>query len=196
MINPPRTHGHRLIPVLLSLLPLAGCQSGGLSHIPTEPERRAMLSLMLPNHISILPFTRVASLDKDNIPDGLIIVLRPTDRFGDPVKAAGPFYFELWSFQQASGEPKKDRLAFWEQALDTPDKIASHWTHAEAYEFKLGWPEGATSIRPGHKYVLTATYRTPWDETITDEYVMEFTLPPGAVQQATEKKPPRTAPAR
>lgn len=188
MINSPRIHWFRLVLVPWVLPLLAGCQGGGLSHIPTERERRAMLSLMLPTRIEIMPFTRIASFDKDDIPDGLIVVVRPADRFDDAVKAAGRFYFELWSFQPASGEPKKDRLAFWEESLDTPDKVAAHWTHAEMYEFKLGWPEGATSIRPGHKYVLSATYRSPWDETITDDYTLEFTVPPGAVREAVEKK--------
>ena len=171
----------------------AGCNNGP-SRIPTEPQRRAMLSLMLPTQIKIQPFTRIASFDKDNIPVGVIVVLRATDRFGDPVKAAGPFYFELYSHQPASGEPKGQRLAFWEETIDTADKVAGHWSHAQMYEFKLGWPEGATSVRPGSKYVLTATYRTPWDESMTDQYVMDFLVAPGTIQRAIERKPVQTAP--
>jgi hypothetical protein len=195
MMNPLRKIGYLSLVGMLGTLML-GCQAGGPSRLPTEPERRAMLALMLPTHIKILPFTRVASFDKDDIPDGLLVVLRPTDRFGDAVKAAGLFYFELYSFQEASSERKGQRLAFWDQTINTPEAVASHWTHAEIYEFKLGWPEGATSIRPGHKYVLMATYRTPWDETIVDEYVMDFTLPPGTLQRAPEKKPPHSAPTK
>lgn len=153
-----------------------------------------MLNLMLPTQIEIMPFTRIASFDKDEIPEGLLVVLRPADRFGDAVKAAGLFYFELYSFQRASGDPKGQRLAFWERNLDTPEEIVSHWTHAEMYEFRLGWPEGATSIRPGHKYVLTATYRTPWDETIPDEHILDFTVPPGAIRRAVDQQTPQTAP--
>ncbi|HPD31714.1 MAG TPA: hypothetical protein PLL20_17110 [Phycisphaerae bacterium] len=193
MLNSITSITWRLALLMFAGAMLAGC-NGGPSRIPTEPQRRAMLSLMLPTHIKIQPFTRIASFDKDNIPDGVIVVLRAIDRFGDPVKAAGPFYFELWSYQPASGEPKGQRLAFWDQTLDTADKVSGHWTHAQMYEFKLGWPEGATSVRPGSKYVLTATYRTPWDETMTDEYVLDFSVPPGAIQRAIERKPPQTAP--
>jgi hypothetical protein len=191
MINALRAHKYRLIPVLLSLPLLAGCQGSGPSRMPTEPERRAMMSLMLPSKIKIEPFTKIASFDKDEIPDGLLVVLRPVDQFGDPVKATGLFYFELYSYQMGSSEREGQRLAFWDQTIDSPEKIAQHWTHAQMYEFKLGWPQGASAIHPGKKYLLSATYRTPWDETIKDEYVMEFTLPPGVKQPA---KSPTTKP--
>ena len=184
------------MPILPLSALLIGCAASGTSRVPTEPQRVAMLNLMLPKQIEITPFTRIASFDADDTPDGVIVVIRPADRFGDAVKAAGLFYFELYSFQQASGEPKGQRLAFWERVIDTPDEVVSHWNHADMYEFKLGWPQEATSIRPGSKYVLMATYRSPWDETITDEQVVTFTPPPRAAQQASEKRPTQTAPGK
>jgi hypothetical protein len=45
------------------------------------------------------------------------------------------------------------------------------------YEFQLAWTQGVEQLRPNAKYILTASYRTPWDETIQDEYVMNFLLP-------------------
>jgi hypothetical protein len=187
MSNPIRAYKHRLIPLLLSLPLLAGCQGSGVSHMPTEPERRAMLGLMLPQKIKIEPFTKMASFDSDEIPDGVLVVLRPLDRFGDPVKATGLFYFELYTYRQASSDREGDRLAFWDRTIDTPEKVAQHWSHAQMYEFKLAWPEGASTLQVGKKYLLVATYRTPWDETIQDEYVMTFTLPPGTTPPAVEK---------
>ena len=164
-----------------------GCQSGGPAGLPTEADRLRMYTLMLPEAIKIQPFTKIASFDEDEVPDGVLVVLRPLDRFGDPVKATGLFYFELWTYQNASSERRGERIAFWEQTIDSPDTVSLHWTRAEMYEFQLGWIEGADAIRPDRKYLLTATYRPPWDETIRDEYVMEFHLPAGVREQVTTR---------
>jgi hypothetical protein len=160
---------------------LAGCRQHGPTSLPTERDRIEMLSLMLPQEIKILPFTKVKSFNEDELPDGILAVVRPLDRFGDPVKAAGLFYFELWTYQNASQERKGERVAFWERRISTPQEVRMYWTHAQMYEFQLAWAGGAEEVKPGRKYVLTATYRTPWDETIRDEYVMEFNLPPRSI---------------
>lgn len=165
----------------------AGCQTGGPTHIPTEPERREMLALMLPAEIKIHPFTKIASFDDDEVPDGILVVVRPLDRFGDPVKAVGLFYFELWSYQQASGERRGQPLAFWDLTLDSPEEVRAHWTRARMYEFQLAWTQGVEAIRPGQKYILAVTYRPPWDETIRDEYVLDFSLPAETMGQVRGK---------
>jgi hypothetical protein len=146
--------------------------------MPTEGERVEMFSLMLPQELKIQPFTRIQSFDDDEIPDGILAVVRPLDRFGDPVKAVGLFYFELWSYRDASGDRKGERLAFWERNIATAEEVRLYWTRVQMYEFRLAWTEGVEDIRPGRKYILTATYRAPWEETIRDEYVFEFHLPP------------------
>lgn len=138
----------------------------------------ADLRLMLPNKIEIQPFTSVRSFDDDETPDGILLVLRPVDGFGDPVKAAGHFYFELWTRQMASGEPKGERLAFWERSITNESDMRLYWTHAQMFEFQLAWTgQGLGQIQPGRTFVLRAVWRTPWDETVTDEYELGFNLP-------------------
>jgi len=153
---------------------LMGCRSTGPDRLPAEPEQVQTLSLMLPAKIKIQPFTKIKSFNDDETPDGISAVVRPVDSFGDPVKAAGLFYFELWSYREASGDHKGERLEFWEKRIDTAADIKLYWTQAQMYDFQLGWTQGTGKIKPGSKYVFTATYRTPWDTTIQDEYVLQF----------------------
>ena len=136
-----------------------------------------MLSLMLPHEVHIQPFSKIASFNEDRIPDGILAVVRPVDPFGDPVKAVGLFYFELWSYRNASGDHKGERLEFWDQMIDNPEDVRRHWKRAQMYEFQLAWTQGAGAVQPGRKYILTVSYRTPWDTTIQDEHVLEFHLP-------------------
>lgn len=141
-----------------------------------EPDRTQRL--MLPERIAIQPFTAIRSFNEDDIPDGILLVLRPVDRFGDPVKAAGHFYFELWTYVNASGERKGERLAFWERTIDTEEQMRTFWTHAQMFEFQLAWAgQGADKLKPGGRYILTATWRTPWDQTVRDEAVIDFHAP-------------------
>ncbi len=159
---------------LVPALGAVGCHSTGPDRIPQERERIEMFSLMLPSEIKIEPFTKVRSFNEDDIPDGILAIVRPMDRFGDPVKAVGLFYFELWEYQPASQERRGQRLEFWERSITRADDVRSHWSRAQMYEFQLAWTQGEGSIRPGRKYLFTTTYRTPWDTTIRDEYVLDF----------------------
>jgi len=153
-----------------------GCRSTSPDHLPTEPDRVEMLSLMLPDEIKIQPFTKIKSFNDDSIPDGILAIVRPLDRFGDPVKAVGLFYFELYSYQDASGQRKGERIEFWEKTIDSASEVRLHWTRAQMYEFQLAWTKGAGAIQPDRKYLLTVTYRTPWDTTIQDERAIDFHL--------------------
>lgn len=152
---------------------LAGCRAGGPSDVPTEPEKVEMLSLMLPSELKIEPFTKFQSFDQHERPDGILLVLRPLDRFGDPVKATGLFYFELWTYNESAPMRKGERLAYWERTIGARQDVKLYWTRAQMYEFQLVWAAGAGQVRPGRSYLLTATYRPPWDETIKAEYVIQ-----------------------
>lgn len=181
--------------LLTTCLAGSGCR-GGIDRIPTEQEKIDHLRLMLPNKIEIQPFTSIRSFDEDNIPDGILLVLRPTDPFGDPVKAAGYFYFELWTYVNASQERKGERLAFWDRAINSESDMRTYWTHAQMFEFQLAWlGQGLGSIEPGRKFVLTATWRTPWDTTVRDEYVLEFDVPFRALTAEPSALPPPPAPS-
>ena len=160
-----------------------GCRSTGPDHLPRERDRVEMLSLMLPHEIKIQPFTKIKSFNDDRIPDGILAIVRPLDRFGDPVKAVGLFYFELWNYRDASGDRKGERLEFWEKTIDSENEVQLHWTRAQMYEFQLAWTKGAGAIQPDRKYLLTVTYRTPWDTTIQDARVIDFHLAGDALAQ-------------
>lgn len=148
-----------------------------------------MMGLMLPQRIKIESFTKIKSFNEDEIPDGILMVVRAFDKFGDPVKAVGPWYFELWTYQNASGDPKGQRLAFWDRNISTAEEVRLYWTRAQMYEFQLAWAGGVEGLQPGRKFVLTATYRAPWDETFQDQYILEFQLPPGVLQPPATQEP-------
>ena len=166
-----------LIGTFLVIASLAGCRAGGPDYIPTEAARAEQLALMLPDRIVIEPFTRIRSFDDDPIPDGILAVVRPVDPFGDPVKAAGMFYFELYGYQNASPDRRGERLEFWEIQVDTARKVREYWSRAQMYEFRLAWTRGASRVRPGQRYLLVVTYRTPWDTTLQAERMLEFHRP-------------------
>jgi len=156
---------------------VCGCQRG-IDRVPTQAEKVADLRLMLPNKIEIEPFTGIRSFDEDDTPDGILLVLRPVDSLGDPVKAAGHFYFELWTKEMASGESRGERLAFWERDIKNEHDMRLYWTHAQMYEFQLAWTgQGSGKIQPGKKFILRAAWRTPWDETVTAEHELDFNVP-------------------
>jgi len=159
--------------------------------MPTDADRMRQLGLMLPERIEVEPFTKIKSFDDDPVPDGILAVVRPVDPFGDPVKAAGLFYFELYTYRKASSDRRGERLEFWQVNIDSADDVRQYWSRAQMYEFPLAWTGGAGQIRPGRRYLLVVTYRTPWDTTLQAEHVLEF-HPPG--EFLTE--PTSTAPSR
>ncbi|MCL2329764.1 MAG: hypothetical protein FWC56_00505 [Phycisphaerae bacterium] len=146
-----------------------------------DKERADMLALMVPASIKIQPFTKIDTFDADAVPDGINLVVRAYDKFGDPVKAVGFWYFELWTYENASGQHRGERLAFWDRNVSTAEEVRLYWTRAQMYQFKLAWTGGFDQLRPGNKYILTATYRAPWDETYRDEYEFMVELPPGVL---------------
>ncbi len=170
----------------------SGCGGRGPDYVPTERERVEQLGLMLPYELKIQPFSKVASFNEDQIPDGILAVVRPLDRFGDPVKAVGPFYFELWTYENATAERRGTRLAFWERNIATRDDVRLYWNRTQMYEFQLAWTQGIDSLPPNRKYLLTVTYRSPWEETMRDEYVLDFHLPPLEFLTAGATPPPAT----
>jgi len=166
-----------ILTIGMSILISAGCRSAGPKGMPSESDQREMFALMLPAEIKIWPFTKIKSFDDDQKPDGILAVIRPLDRFGDPAKAVGTFYFELWTHKKASGNRKGERLAFWERTIANEQEVNLYWTRAQMYEFQLAWDPGLQTVKPAGKLVLTATYRPPWDQTMQDEYIIDFHVP-------------------
>ncbi len=128
----------------------------------------------MPQSVSIVtPFTRIRSFDDDETPDGLELLVRPLDGLGDPVKMAGTVMVELYRFVPASGEPKGERIEFWNIPLSTPDDQKTYWNRTtQMYEFRLQL--NVRAVPPDRAYVVLVTYTTPLGERMTDEYTLEL----------------------
>jgi hypothetical protein len=169
-------------------LVLTGCEkrsTWGDSDTAAVPEEQ--MKLLLPAKIDILPFTKPRSWDDDQIPDGIEVVLRPLDSFGDQTKAIGCFRFELYTYQKANSEVKGRRIGFWEESLTTRESQYLHWDKiTRTYRFRLAWNSGQKP-RPG-KYVLEATYLAPSGLRLTDTYILEARVPKEQYKENIENK--------
>jgi hypothetical protein len=144
------------------------------------------MSLLLPTKIDIMPFTKPKSWNDDPMPDGIEVVLRPLDSFGDQTKAIGLFRFELYLFQKASSDSKGQRIGFWQEDLSTRESQYKHWDRiTRTYRFRLSW--AGEAVRPG-KYVLEVTYVSPSGSRLSDSYIIEATLPREQIKEKIEKK--------
>jgi hypothetical protein len=141
-----------------------------------------MVELLMPQRIELVEaFTGFESFNDDESVDGIEVLVRALDTFGDPVKIAGTIRFELYSFQQASGEPAGRRLCDpWEVTLVTQQDQKRYWNLVTGmYEMPLELPDGFRSdARAGAgKFVLEATYTTPLGTHMTDQ--CEISAPAG-----------------
>ena len=157
------------------------------SSVPTKSARQ-QLKMLMPSQLEILPFTKPRSWDDDYIPDGIEVVLRPLDSFGDQTKAVGTFRFELYQFQKAHADPKGQRIALWKVDLISKKAQSLHWDKiTRTYTFRLGWNADMPPFKPG-KYVLEVTYISPWNERISADYIFTATLPRDRMKKQIEKK--------
>lgn len=171
--------------LLFSMILLAGCErrqnswkvhrkgpNGEVEYCAA----RSQIALLMPAKIEILPFTKPKSWDKDYIPDGIEVYLRPLDSFGDQTKAIGDFRFELYTFRKASDDNRGERIGFWEVNLNAKKAQVLHWDKiTRTYRFRLGWTADK-EIKPG-KYILEVTYTSPWKDRLTTQYVMDARVP-------------------
>jgi len=154
--------------VCLCGVAICGCHSTPRSTDNIDQQ----LELLLPQKVEILPFTKPRSWDKDDVPDGLEVVLRPLDAFGDQTKAVGMFRFELYLFRKASADQRGQRIGFWEVGVSDNKAQVRHWDAiTRTYRFRLQW-DGPRPV-PG-KYLLEATYVGPSDKRITDQYILQL----------------------
>ena len=155
---------------LLAALVTVGCGPRTVDF--DDPAVRQMVSLLMPERIIVEPFTGLKSFDDDDQPDGLEVVLRPRDSFGDPVKIAGLLRVELYTFNPASGEHQGRQIQQWEIPLVTPQDQRTYWNpFTQMYEIPLELDLG--SITPADKYVIEVVYNTPLGEHMISEYVYE-----------------------
>ncbi len=136
----------------------------------------------MPERIIVEPFTGLKSFDDDNLPDGLEVVFRPVDSFGDPVKIAGSIRIELYEFRPASGESKGRRIEMWTIPLDSGGDQKKYWNRfTQTYEIPV---ELDVSQAPaGERYIIELSYNTPLGDHMVTEYT--FQPPPPAVAGLT-----------
>jgi len=180
---------------LLALCLAAGCQKdrGGIRQLTgqppaltTCPSADCQIDLLMPRSIEILPFTRPATFDEDLIPDGIEVVLRPLDAFGDQTKAVGLFRFELYQFRKASSEPRGHRLGVWQVDVSTKAAQKSHWDRiTRTYRFRLLWT-GRRAVEA--KYILEVTFMSQWGRRLSSLYTI---VPQAHRMNPTEKSEQR-----
>lgn len=155
---------------ILAVVVMFGCGPRGVDF--DDPAVRQMISLLMPERIIVEPFTGLKSFDDDDEPDGLEVVLRSQDSFGDPVKIAGLVRVGLYAFNPASGERKGRQIEQWDVPLVTPPDQRTYWNpFTQMYEIPLELDLG--SIAAAEKYVIEVVYTTPLGEHMISEYVYE-----------------------
>jgi hypothetical protein len=141
--------------IIACALLLAGCQS---DLPPTAEESAATATNEFgPVSMRIHPvFTQIKDWTGDGRPDGIEVLLEFDDQFHDPTKAAGQVVFELYSFRQASPDPRGRRLLNpWIGSLTSVADQEAHWNRtSRTYTFQLADPK----ISENQIYVLTATF--------------------------------------
>jgi len=172
-----------LYPVVALLI--AGLAVSALTGCQREPvSLQGQIELLQPSRIEVLQFTKPRSWDGDETPDGLEVVLRPLDAFGDQTKAVGTFRFELHLYRKASSDPRGERIGFWEVPVDTRKAQVQHWDPiTRYYSFRLQW-DGPTP--QSGKYVLHVTYISPWGKRLADTYVFEIRQPKLRIKEKIE----------
>lgn len=162
----------------IAVATLSGCAGGGLAL--EDPATRQMISLLMPSEIIIEPFTGLKSFDDDDQPDGLEMVVRPVDAFGDPVKIAGHLIVELYDFRPASGIAEGDKLQQWDLELTTERDQRKYWNRVtQMYEVPLALSPDVLNLGPQRKLVLLVTYNSPLGEHTEARYIYEPPIPTG-----------------
>jgi hypothetical protein len=158
-----------LVWAAIGLLMAMGCQQPlDMMMVDAPPEA----NVLGPASMRIHPiFTQPRDWTGDARPDGIEALVEFLDQFGDPTKASGRVYFELFEYQPGSPDPRGERLVNpWAASLDTPDDQRQHWDRtSRAYSFLLAYP----SIDPARTYVLTATFERTGGGRFFDRVILE-----------------------
>lgn len=151
--------------LLMATFIMAGCNQPMHNPFASSPGAGQVpypVSLMLPKEVRIHSFTNTKVFD--NGQKGIEVHIEARDAYGDPTKAFGDFRFELYAFKAQSPDPKGTLINSWTESLSDPKANALHWWNvSRTYVFKLGVDQG---IRPGHQYVLVATYSSPYSDRL------------------------------
>ena len=168
---------------------VAGCQNN-VSVDMDNPAQATFVGMTIPRAIKLQRFTKPLSArdapSSDSVrlsfaanePTNTIeVYLATLDLFDDPVKATGTFHFELLSQRGAAGSRLGERIALWTVEVDSVEKLSVYWDkYARAFKFPLQL-DGSSTL-PAGRFVLEATYVSPWDEKLFDRYEFDYSTSP------------------
>lgn len=145
------------------------CQAERATISADSPEMTSFLNIILPRKIEIQHYlTQTRAFQGDGVANGVEVILAAKDAFGDDVKSAGSFNFELFSQRIASGDKFGKRVGFWTIEVSTEAAQKMYWDRlSRFYQFKLVLDEGR--LEPGD-YILTAQLTPPTGDKLFDEY--------------------------
>ena len=158
--------------VVGTLLLSAGCQGPAASVQLDNPELSAFVRLLMPAKIEIQHYlTKPFDFEGTGDADGLEVILTALDSFGDPVKCAGTFHFDLYTVRMASGDKLGKQIADWSATIKSDKTLVEYWDrYSRFYKFPLKLRSG--KLPPG-RYILNVCLITPTDDKLYDTY--EFT---------------------
>ena len=153
---------------------LLACCAGPQDPDYTVAQQRQLLSSIAAERIDIDgPFTQPASFDDDAVPDGIEVVIRAFDQQGEQTKIAGHLVFELYTFREASADPKGRQLQTWQVSLAGRKDQDTYWDHiTRTYEFPL--QVNVATMPKDRRFVLLARYSNPWNEHLEDQSVIDL----------------------
>lgn len=177
--------------LLLAGAAVVGCQS----HVAVDMDNAAQatfVEISMPTAIKVQRYTKpLAARDargsgsarlsfQARRPTNTIeVYLAAMDVFDDPIKATGTYHFELHSQHGAAGGPPGERIALWTVEVDSAAKVAEYWDkYVRAFKFPLQLTQPA--MLSAGRFILEATYISPWDEKLFDRYEFDYSGAPGS----------------
>lgn len=150
--------------VCLALL-AAGCMAD--SSTPAAPAN----DMFSPRTVRIHPvFTKIASWNGDDRPEGVETFIELRDQFGDPCKGAGSLVFELYEFRANQPDPRGRRLYNpWQVNINTVESQRERWdSTGRSYTFRLA----ADGINASGRYVMTVSFTPTVGQRLFDRVVL------------------------
>lgn len=142
---------------------LLGCLMAGGCERRTQPQTTAVpppLQAVLPQSISLHPFTDTRSFTDAGDIDGIEVRLQAFDAFGDATKAFGEIRLELFSYRPHEADPRGERLAAWRIDLNGVEENRRYWKSlSRMYEFPIALDR---PMPVGERFVLAAVLENPY----------------------------------
>jgi len=156
--------------MLLFWIMSSGCDLSG-----SEGKPSGASGDFLPHTVQLQPsFTRLGQEPRLETQNRLEVYVRLLDQFGDPLKAAGVFRFELYEFRPLHRDPRGRRLAgngLQEFDLSEVARNQKNWDNiTQSYYFQLVKPDLPANWQ---KFVLSVTFINKSGYRLEDTLLIE-----------------------